>query len=171
MRDPLNFQPYARLGMIYLYEGKLPEAEAAVRRRIDLTPEGSGAHAQLVDVLLARGEPQAALDVAGQEPDEESRLVALALVYHALGQQQRADATLADVRRKWGNRYPTEMAEIYAYRGETARAFSALELALATGDPAVNTIRADSYFKPLTRDRRYQLLVQRLNLAQSAALY
>jgi TolB-like protein/DNA-binding winged helix-turn-helix (wHTH) protein/Flp pilus assembly protein TadD len=171
VRDPLNFQPYARLGMIYLYEGKLPEAEAAVRRRIDLTPEGSGAHAQLVDVLLARGEPQAALEVAGQEPDEESRLVALALVYHALGQQPRADATLADVRRKWGNRYPTEMAEIYAYRGETARAFSALELALATGDPAVNTIRADSYFKPLTRDRRYQLLVQRLNLAQSAALY
>jgi hypothetical protein len=109
--------------------------------------------------------------VAGQEPDEESRLVALALVYHALGQQQRADATLADVRRKWGNRYPTEMAEIYAYRGETARVFSALELAFATGDPAVNTIRADSYFKPLTRDRRYQLLVQRLNLAQSAALY
>jgi TolB-like protein/DNA-binding winged helix-turn-helix (wHTH) protein len=171
VRDPLNFQPYARLGVIYLYQGKLAEAEAAVRRRIDLAPEGIGAHAQLVDVLLAGGRPQAALEAAGQEPDEEMRLVGLALAYQSLGQQARADAALANVRRKWGGRYPTEMAEIYAYRGETARAFSALELALATGDPAVNTIRADSYFKGLMGDRRYAALLERLNLAQSAALF
>ena len=171
VRDPLNFQPYARLAVIYLYQGKLPEAEAAVRRRIDLAPEGIGAHAQLVDVLLARGQREAALQAAEQEPDEEMRLVGLALAYQALGQQPRADAALADVRRKWGNRYPTEMAEIYAYRGETARAFSALELAFASGDPAVNTIRADSYFKPLVSDRRYDVLLHRLNLAQSAALF
>ena len=171
VRDPLNFQPYARLGVIYLYQGKLAQAEAAVRRRIDLAPEGIGAHAQLVDVLLARGEARAALAVAGEEPDKESRLVALALVYQSLGERQLADAALADVRREWGDRYPTEMAEIYAYRGESARAFSALELAFASGDPAVNTIRADSYFKPLVSDRRYQLLVRRLNLAQSAALF
>jgi TolB-like protein/DNA-binding winged helix-turn-helix (wHTH) protein len=171
VRDPLNFQPYARLGVIYLYQGRLAEAEAAVRRRIDLAPEGYGGYTQLADVLLARGLPQAALAAARQEPDEESRLVALALVYQALGQHQQADAALADARRKWGNRYPTEMAQIYAYRGEPARAFSALELAFATGDPAVNTIRADNYFKVLMSDRRYQALLQRLKLAQAAALF
>ncbi len=171
VRDPLNFQPYARLGMIYLYQGKLPEAEAAVRRRIDLAPEGIGAHTQLVDVLLARSQPQAALDAAQQEPDEEMRLVGLALVYHALGRQDSADSSLADLRRKWGGRYPTEMAEIYAYRGETARAFASLEAAFVMGDPAVNSIRVDSYFKPLESDRRYQALLLRLNLAQSASLF
>jgi TolB-like protein/DNA-binding winged helix-turn-helix (wHTH) protein len=171
IRDPLNFQPYARLGAIYLYQGKLPEAEAAVRRRIDLAPEGIGAHTQLVDVLLARGEPLAALEAAGQEPDDEMRLVGLALAYHALGRRDSADGALAELRRKWGDRYPTEMAEIYAYRGETARAFTALELAFTAGDPAVNTIRADSYFKPLVSDGRYQALLKRLNLAQGAALF
>jgi len=171
VRDPLNYQPYARLGVLYLYQGKLPEAEAAVRRRIDLAPEGIGAHTQLVDVLLARGEPEAALTAAEQEPDEEMRLVGLALAYQALGQRERADAALGGLRRKWGDRYPTEMAEIYAYRGETARAFSALDLAFATGDPAVNTIRADNYFKALASDRRYEALLHRLKLAQAAALF
>ncbi len=171
VRDPLNYQPYARLGVIYLYQGKLPQAEAAVRRRLDLAPEGIGAHTQLADVLLARGELQAALAAAEQEPDEEMRLVGLTLAYQALGEQQRADAALADLRRKWGDRYPTEMAEIYAFRGETARAFSALDLAFATGDPAVNTIRADNYFKALSGDRRYEALLHRLKLAQAAALF
>jgi len=157
--------------MIYLYQGKLPEAEAAVRRRIDLAPEGSGAHTQLVDVLLARGELQAALETAGQEPDAEMRLVGRALAYHALGRQADADATLAELRRKWGGRYPTELAEIYAYRGETARAFAELEAAFLASDPAVNSIRVDSYFKPLESDHRYQVLLRRLNLAQSAALF
>jgi len=169
--DPLNFQPYARLGIIYLYQGKLPEAEAAVRRRIDLAPEGIGAHTQLVDVLLARGQPQAALEAAEQEPDEEMRLVGLALAYHALGRHDRSDASLAELRRKWGSRFPTELAEIYAYRGETERALAALDAASVAGDPAVNSIRVDSYFKPLETDRRYRALLQRLNLAQSAALF
>jgi len=171
VRDPLNFQPYARLGMIYLYQGKLGQAEAAVRRRIDLAPEGIGAHAQLVDVLLARGQPRAALEAAEQEPDEEMRLVGLALAYHALGRQDISDRSLAALKRKWGGRYPTELAEIYAYRGETERAFASLDAAFAAGDPAVNSIRIDSYFKPLQDDRRYQALLERLNLAQSAALF
>jgi TolB-like protein/DNA-binding winged helix-turn-helix (wHTH) protein/predicted Zn-dependent protease len=170
-RDPLNFQPYARLGVIYLYQGKLSEAEAAVRRRIDLAPEGFGGYSQLADVLLARGQPQAALEAARQEPDEESRLVALARAYHALGRQGSADQSLAELRHRWGGRYPTEMAEVYAYRGDTARALAALELAFTAGDPAVNSIRVNSYFKPLESDRRYQVLLLRLNLAQSSALF
>ena len=171
VRDPLNFQPYARLGIIYLYQGKLPEAEAAVHRRIDLAPEGIGAHAQLVDVLLARGQIQAALGAAEQEPDEEMRLDALALAYYALGRAADADASLAEFRRKWGSRFPVELAEIYAYRGETERAFAALDAAFLAGDPAVNSIRVDSYFKPLQGDHRYHAFLERLNLAQSAALF
>jgi TolB-like protein/DNA-binding winged helix-turn-helix (wHTH) protein/Flp pilus assembly protein TadD len=171
VRDPLNFQPYARLAMIYLYQGKLPEAEAAVRRRIDLAPEGSGAHTQLVDVLLARGEVQAALEAAEQEPDEEMRLVGLALAYHALGRRESADRSLADLRHRWGGRYPTELAEVYAYRGETERAFAALDAAFVAGDPGVNSIRVDSYFKPLESDARYQVLLRRLNLAQRDAVF
>ena len=89
----------------------------------------------------------------------------------ALGRPDSADRSLAELRRRWAGRYPTELAEIYAYRGETERALAALDAAFLAGDPAVNSIRVDSYFRPLESDRRYQVLLQRLNLAQSAALF
>jgi TolB-like protein/DNA-binding winged helix-turn-helix (wHTH) protein/cytochrome c-type biogenesis protein CcmH/NrfG len=168
VRDPLNFQSYARLGAVYLYQGRLADAEAAVRRRIDLAPEGHGAHMQLVDVLLARGLPHEALAAIELEPDEESRLVGRALTFHALGQRANADAALAAVTARYGQRYPVEIAEIYAYRGETERAFAALDAAFAAGDPALLEIASDSYFKPLHRDRRYQALLRRLKLPEPA---
>jgi tetratricopeptide (TPR) repeat protein len=162
--DPLNAQPYARLGTAYLYLGRLPEAEAAVRRRLDLTPEGNGAHTQLGDVLLAGGRAQAALAAVEQEPDEEMRLVGLALAYHALGRHADADAALKSLRGQYETRYPVEIAEVLTFRGETDRAFEALGEAFSVGDPALNELKTDNYFTPLHADARYAALLKRLNL-------
>jgi len=162
--DPLNAQPYARLGTAYLYLGRLPEAEAAVRRRLDLTPEGNGAHTQLGDVLLAGGRAQAALAAVEQEPDQEMRLVGLALAYHALGRHADADAALKSLRGQYERRYPVEIAEVLTFRGETDRAFEALGEAFSVGDPALNELKTDNYFTPLHADARYAALLKRLNL-------
>jgi TolB-like protein/DNA-binding winged helix-turn-helix (wHTH) protein len=164
-RDPLNFLPYARLGMIYLYQGRLAEAEAAVRRRLDLSPEGHGGYTQLADVLLARGQPQAALDAAQREPNEDSRLLTFALVYYALGRKADADSALAEFKRKF-SRAKTGVAEIRAYRGEVDQAFAALEEAFAAGDPELFSIKSDYYLIPLHADPRYQILLKKLKLPE-----
>ncbi len=165
VRDPLNFLPYARLGTIYLYLGKLPEAEAAVRRRLDLSPEGLGGYAQLADVLLARGQPDAALAALQQETHESSRLQALALVYHALGRRADADAVLNDLMRKYGSA-SLELADVYAYRGEIDRAFATLDRALAADEPGLLAIKSDNYLKPLHADLRYVALLRKLKLPE-----
>jgi TolB-like protein/DNA-binding winged helix-turn-helix (wHTH) protein/Flp pilus assembly protein TadD len=165
VRDPLNFLPYARLGTIYLYLGKLPEAEAAVRRRLDLSPEGQGGYAQLADVLLARGLPRAALEAVQQETDESNRLQALALVYHALGRRADADAVLNDLVRKYGSA-SLELADVYAYRGEIDRAFATLDKAFISGEPGLSAIKSDSYLKPLHADPRYVALLRKLKLPE-----
>jgi len=162
--DPLNGQSYARLGTAYLYLGRLPEAEAAVRRRLDLTPEGIGAHTQLADVLLAGGRAQAALAAVEQEPDEEMRLVGLALAYHALGRHADADAALNSLRGKYETRYPVEIAEVLTFRGERDRALELLGEAFSVGDPALSEVKTDNYFAPLHGDARYAALLKKLNL-------
>jgi TolB-like protein/DNA-binding winged helix-turn-helix (wHTH) protein len=168
MRDPLNFIPYSRLGTIYLYLGRLPEAEAAVRRRLDLSPEGLGGHLQLVDVLLARGQAEAALEAAQSEPNELSRLAALALVYPALGRKAEADSALDEVLHKHPGAL-LMLADIYAVRGETDRAFAALDRAAATDAPdsELLQIQTNPYFKSLHGDPRYRALLRKLGFPES----
>jgi TolB-like protein/DNA-binding winged helix-turn-helix (wHTH) protein/Tfp pilus assembly protein PilF len=165
VRDPLNFLSYARLGTVYLYLGRLPEAEAAVRRRLDLSPEGLGGHLQLADVLLAEGRPAAALEAVSHETDEASRLIGLALVHHALGRRADANAALKDLVRKYGGD-SVEVADIYAYRGQIDRAFATLEKALASADHGLLAIKSDPYLKPLHADPRYAALLRKLNLPE-----
>jgi TolB-like protein/tetratricopeptide (TPR) repeat protein/DNA-binding winged helix-turn-helix (wHTH) protein len=165
-RDPLNFHSYSRLGMIYLYEGRLDEAEAAVRKRLDLSPEGFGSYAQLADLLLARGEYQAALTAAQSEPNDPLRFVVLAVVYHALGRHRESDAAMTQMKQRYSNLYPTQIAEVYAFRGQIDQAFEALNKALAIEDWDLTSIKVDWYFKALRDDRRYAALLQKMNLPE-----
>jgi tetratricopeptide (TPR) repeat protein len=165
----LNFQPYSRLGRIYRYQGKLAEGAAAVPRGLDLAPDGIGGHMRLADVLHAHGEPQAALAAVQQEPDEEMRLVALARVYRALGGHGEADAALSALTRQYQDRYPVEVAEIYAQRGSD-RAFVALDAALAAGDPDVLSITSATHVKPIEADPRLARAPAQTQLAAAAGL-
>jgi TolB-like protein/DNA-binding winged helix-turn-helix (wHTH) protein/tetratricopeptide (TPR) repeat protein len=165
-RDPLNFQSYSRLGMIYLYQGRLDEAEAAVRKRLDLSPDGFGGHAQLADLLLARGEYQAALTAAQSEPNEPLRFVALALAYHALGRHKDSDAAMTQMKQKYSNIYPMQIADVYAFRGQIDQAFEWLNKALAVQDWDLSSIKVDRYFKGLRGDRRYAALLHKINLPE-----
>lgn len=165
LRDPLNFIPYARLSDIYLYQGNLQEAQTAAQRRVDLSPEGHGGYSQLADVLLARGEPEAALESVKQEPNEKERLIGLALAYHALSRRADADDSLRELTRRYGEA-ELEIADVYAYRGETDRAFAVLDRAFAYGDQELLTMKVDIYLRPLHADPRYRALLRKLDLPE-----
>jgi tetratricopeptide (TPR) repeat protein len=152
--------------MIYLYEGRLDEAEAAVRKRLDLSPDGFGSHAQLADLLLARGEYQAALTAAQSEPNDPLRFVALALAYHALGRHRDSDAAMTQMKQRYSNLYPMRIADVYAFRGQVDQAFEWLNKALALQDWDLASIKIDWYFKGLHGDRRYAALLQKINLPE-----
>ncbi len=163
-RDPLNFLPPTRLAILYLYLGRLDDAEAAVRKRLDLAPESEGAYMQLADVLLARKAPEAALAAIEHVQSREQQLLGRSFIYVALGRRAQANAALAEFKRKFAADAPTEVAEVFAYRGEFDRAFAMLNEALQRSDPELFTIKSDSYFKPLEADPRYHALLERLNL-------
>jgi TolB-like protein/DNA-binding winged helix-turn-helix (wHTH) protein len=165
--DPLNFQPYARLAGAYLYLGRLGEAEAMARRRLDLAPAGSGSRAGLAEVLLARGQAQAALVEIAQEPLDELRSFGYAKIYDALGRRAEADAALNDVTARFSDRNPTHIAETLAFRGDTDRAFEFLDRAAASGDREILGIKSNFYFRRMHADPRYRRILERVSLPVS----
>lgn len=162
--DPLNFQPYARLGEAYLYLGRLEEAETMARRRLDLSPDGNGSRAQLAEVLLARGQLRAALEEISHEPLDYLRKSGYAMAYHALGRNAEADEVLAELIAEFAQRQPTHIAEIFAFRGDIDRAFEFLDQAAASGDRNLLSIKSNYYFRNLHADPRYQAVLRRLSL-------
>ena len=121
------------LGLHAWRAGRLDEAEAALRKALDLDPEYPGAHHLLGRVHLARSNPAAALQEMEREKEPGWRRYGLALAYHALGRKKEADAALAELLEKDEEDWAFQIAEVYAFRGEVDEAFAWLERAYASG--------------------------------------
>jgi len=78
-----------------------------------------------------------------------------ALAYHSLGRKKESDANLAELIGKYQPAAPFQIAEVYAFCGETDRAFQWLERAYTTLDPLL---------KGLARDPRYAALLRKMRL-------
>ena len=56
------------------------------------------------------------------------------------------------------------VAELYAFRGETDKAFEFLDKAYSIKNPYLTTIKIDPLLKNITSDPRYTALLKKMNL-------
>ncbi len=127
--DPLSVSAHYYLGIHAYYAGHFDEAEAAVKKSLELNPDYPAAHLFLGQIYLAKSQPEKALAEIQKEPEPLWRDYGLALAYHAAGKKQDADTALAEYVEKRSVGSAFQIAEIYAYRGETDKAFEWLEVA------------------------------------------
>jgi tetratricopeptide (TPR) repeat protein len=106
------------------------EAEAAMRRTLEISPTFTFAHYFLGLVLLARNEPQAALAEMLKETADSARLEGSAMAYFALGRKGDSDAALAELLKNHAG-HPFGIAGVYAFRSQSDEAFKWLDLAYA----------------------------------------
>ena len=163
-RDPLHASSLSNLGVTYYVDGRYPEAEAAFRKSLEIKPGAGYTHNGLALVLLARGQPEAALAEMQQETDESWRLQGLAVVQSAMGRKAESDAALAQLQQKFPDDAPYQIATVYAYRGDLDEAFKWLDRAHAVRDSTLSSIKADPLLKRLISDPRYKALLARLRL-------
>ncbi len=163
--DPLSVSGRNNLGLHALYAGRLDEAEAAFRKALELNPEYPSTHAFLGRIELRRGNSSAALQEMEQEKDPFWRLYGLALAYHALGQREKADSTLAELVERDKDDSAFQIAEVYAYRGEKDEAFKWLDRAYAQRDGGFNEMKGDPLLKNVESDPRYAALLRKLRLS------
>lgn len=165
-RDALHASSYANLGIAYYADGRLPEAEAAFRKAIELRPAQSYSHNGLGLVLLSRGDREGALAEMNKESNDGWRLEGLAIVQHALGHRTESDKALAQLLSAHQKDSPYLIATVYAYRGETAPAFEWLNRAYEERDQTLTAIKVDPLLKSVVSDPRYGALLNNLKLPQ-----
>ena len=105
------------------------------------------------------------------EEFEDARLITRAMAQHALGRAKESQQTLEEVIAKWGAIDAYQVAEIYAMRGESDRAFEWLERAYAQHDggfvavlPNNCSLKCDPFLRGLRGDPRWAALLKKMNL-------
>jgi TolB-like protein/DNA-binding winged helix-turn-helix (wHTH) protein/Flp pilus assembly protein TadD len=162
--DPLRPNDYLGLGYLLYEAGRYNEAQADLQKALDLNPQAAFAHVYLGKILIAEEKPQAALAEIEKEPNEWEKLTGLALAHHALGRERDSSAALADLIAKHDTDWAYQIAQAYAFRGESDKSFEWLERAYKQRDPGLPLIKTEPLFKNLRHDLRYAELIKKLHL-------
>ena len=166
--DPLSVTAQGNLGRALFVAGKLDEADAVARKAADLQPAAAGNHRYQVHVAVERGDGETALREAQLEPDEGYRRFELALAHYVRGDRAAADAALADLIANGRDQLAYQIAEVYAVRGETDKAFEWLQISFDNHDTGTLTLLIDPLLRGLHDDPRYKNLLAKLGLPGSS---
>jgi TolB-like protein/Flp pilus assembly protein TadD len=165
--DPLSAPAHVRLAFCAVRAGRLDEAEAALRKALELNPQHPGTHTELSVIYLMRSKPEAALQEVQLEKESEEnfkRRRGLALAYHALGRKKEAEAALAKHLEKDEHGGAFQIAQVYAFRGESDKAFAWLERAYAQRDSGLSEMKGDPLLESLEGDPRYKAFLEKMRL-------
>lgn len=162
--DPLRVESYNNLGFYALYAGRLEEAEASFRKVLELNPQYQSTHAYLGQIYLMQSKLKEALAEMQKEPVPALGVQGLALVYYAEGKRKEADAALAECVEQFQHEAAFQIAETYAYRGETEKAFEWLDRAYNQRDGGLANMKGDPLLRNLQRDPRWPAFLKKMKL-------
>jgi TolB-like protein len=165
--DPLAYLARGNLARILLAEGKLDEADGEARKSAELQPTAAGSHRWQVVAAVLRGDGEAALREAQLEPNDGYRRFGLALAHYARGDRPAADAALAEMVARDRNLLAYQIAEVYAWRGETDKAFEWLQISLDNHDTGLLSLLIDPLMRSLRNDPRYKAMLEKVGLPTS----
>jgi len=162
--DPVRSTTYSGLGYLLYVVGRYDEARATLQKALDLNPQAAYVHLTLDKILIAEGKPQRALAEIEKEPSEWGKLTGQVLCFHALGREQDSNAALAVLIVKYGPNGAYQIAQVYAYRGESDKSFEWLGRAYIQRDPGLPEVNSDPLFKKLHNEPRYTELLKKMHL-------
>jgi TolB-like protein len=162
--DPMIYGNYYNLGYYNFLEGNLNEAEEALNTFGLYNPSSSIYHYVKCMVFLEQGDFEAALAENEKEPHPFFKLYGECFAYFKMGKIKEADLALAELEKTYGSTEATNMADIYAYRGEIDTAFKWLNKAFEIKDPVLIDGLDFPSFKNLHKDPRWGALIAKLDL-------
>ena len=164
-RDPVNVSALFNLGYHQRMAGRFDAAIASFRTVLSLAPGRGNAYAQIGSALLLKGDAQGALAEIEQETSEVWRVIGLPMAYHGLGRKADSDAALAALIAKWERDCPSNIASVYAYRGEADKAFEWLDKAVEYADSGLADIVVENLFDKIHADPRWLPFLRKLGKA------
>jgi len=162
--DPLNALMIDDLGSLYLDAGRHEESERTIRRALALDPAYTGGHCNLGMVLIARGQPELALEQMQRESDQVARANCVPMALWALGRTAEADAALRVLIDKYSDVNAYGIAQVFAFERKNDKAFEWLEQAYRHRDTGMTMMKADHLLHGLRSDPRFGALLTRMKL-------
>jgi serine/threonine protein kinase/tetratricopeptide (TPR) repeat protein len=162
-QDPLQPATYSNLGYTLYLMGRLNEAEAAVRKSLELS--SSDVHtATLIHILLAQDRAPEALAETTRVEDAAYRLLVVTLVQDRLGHPEEADAAFRELVDKHAEDSAYQIAQVHGSRGQADATFAWLERALAQQDAGVPYAKDDPLFRSVQADPRWRPFLKKVGL-------
>jgi TolB-like protein/DNA-binding winged helix-turn-helix (wHTH) protein/Flp pilus assembly protein TadD len=162
--DPLRANFHLALGYELYFMGRYDEAQAALERAQELNPQLSSLHLTRGKLLFSEGRRQEALMEMEEETGDWEKLSGESLAYYALGRREDSDNSLQKLIATHQNDCAYQIAEVYAYRGETDKAFEWLDRAYRQRDPGTPEFKISPLMKSIRQDPRFAELMKRLRL-------
>lgn len=162
--DPLNYGGYYRLAMSYAWDEQYQQAETNLKKFILMNPNFPYAHGLMAEILLKLGRTEEVLDELEKETAPYWKLYRECMITFALTDKDESDLLLKNFINEYGDTAWSNIAEIYAYRGEKDEAFKWLELCLENRDAGLHEVLNYPSFKILHGDIRWNAFINRLDL-------
>ena len=163
--DPLSSKAWSSLGWDLAATGRLAEAREAAQHGMALNPESSWAPVTVGQIELLDGNFDAARIGYERGGDNWYRIGA-AMIEHSLGHKDAAQAALNTLIAKDADGAAYQIAEVYAWRGESDPAFEWLDRAYRQHDGGLANLATDPLLKSLRADARYAAFLKMMGLEQ-----
>ena len=144
--------------------GRYDAALATMQKALDLNPQAALVHLTVGRILIAEGKPQQALVEIEKEPLEGEKFTGLVIAYHALAREQDSNAALTELIAKHDSDWAYQIAEAYAFRGDSDKSFEWLERAYKHRDAGLPEAKTDPLLKTLHHDQRFTELLKKIRL-------
>jgi TolB-like protein/DNA-binding winged helix-turn-helix (wHTH) protein/Tfp pilus assembly protein PilF len=157
-------EPWTMMGFHAIAAGRLAEGRAALARALKLRPDEAHANFHMGTSWLLEGKPDEALR-AFDHGGGGFRLAGMAMALHSAGRSQEADGLLATLAARYAHSGAYQVAQVYAWRGDTERAFAWLERAEEQRDAGLIYLKFDPLLRKLHGDPRYAAWLKRMRLS------
>ncbi len=161
--DPLNSSAHEILGSALKVLRRYTEAIAAFEDAEALPSTTPGPFFGAIGATYyLLGDFENARASCGQNRDDSSSEICLAMTYDKLGRRADGEAVLAKLRGTRGDAWAYEYGEICAQWGDTPKALEWLEIALRLRDPGLVQLKTDPFLDSLRKEPRFQAIEREL---------
>jgi len=164
--DPLSNFAWERLGRYLMYSREYPAAAEALRRSLEIRPDSSFGLDVLATLQLLEGKAADALMTARKIDDEATRLPAIAMARHTLGNAKESQQALEELVDKHAQDSAYQIAEVFGWYGNKDKAFEWLERAYQQRDGGLANVKVDPLLESVHGDPRYTALLGKMKLPE-----
>ena len=162
--DPLSAVSWSTLGRLYSASGQLDAARAALEKSLHIAPEQDYAAVNLAEVELLDKKPAAALAAAERSASDVHKRCSKAMALHDLGRTAEAQGVLDGLISHYAQSGAWQIAQVYAWFGESDKAFEWLDRAYVQRDSGLPALKYSPMLRGLRGDPRYSALLAKMNL-------